>query len=444
MKQLEMENLGLKNTLGTIRTPWEILKNLHGVSLYRNAVYLILTNAVLAITGFLFWIAAARLYPAEAVGVASAAVAAMLLMMAFSTIGLDFALIRFLPATNGKSGDVINSCFTVSGLVSLCLAVVFIAGLDLWSPALLIIRENIAFGIVFVLSVVAGTIFILSGRIFVAKRKSGFTLMQGMVLGLSRFVPLIVLAAFFEAFGMFFAWGAAFLVAASCALSFMIPRVEPGYRPSFACRKSMVLKLLKFSLPNYFAHLCLAATQFVLPIIVINRLSAEENAYFYVAWTLGYVLFMIPVAISFSLFAEGSNNENGLKDQVMKSLKLLMVTVVPAVALVILVGDKVLLLFGTEYSENATHLLRILAVSAVPFSLTFVYFGIRRVQMKMKSVVWLSFFMVTIVLGLSYVLLPRMGIEGGGIAWFISQCILAVLIIAEYLIRRTRLFQPAR
>ncbi len=446
MKQLEIESINLKKMLfqrimgaNVLGMSWEVFTRLHSVSLYRNAVYLILTNAVLAITGFVFWIVAARLYPAEAVGVASAAVASMLLLMTFSTLGLDFVLIRFLPGANEKARDMINSCFTAGGLVSLCLAVVFILGLDLWSPALYIIREDIIFEIVFVLSVVAGTIFILSGRIFVAKRKSGFTLAQGMVLGLSRFIPLVVLAAFFESFGMFFAWGAAFLVAAAVALFFMIPRVEPGYLPAPAFKGKMLVSLWKFSLPNYFSALCLAAPQFILPIMVVNILSAEQNAYFYAAWAMAYALFMIPVAISFSLFAEGSHDEKRLGDQVVKSFKLIMAILVPAVIVIILGGGYLLLLFGTEYSENATHLLWILAISALPLSINHIYFGIKRVEMKMKPVVCLSFFTVALALGLSAVLLPRMGIEGGGIAWLISQSIVAVWVISDVLLRKRKL-----
>ena len=68
--------LFVKETLAEatkVLTSREGLKNLYGVSLYRNAVYLMLNSAILAITGFFFWVLAARLYPVEGVGFASAA-----------------------------------------------------------------------------------------------------------------------------------------------------------------------------------------------------------------------------------------------------------------------------------------------------------------------------------------------------------------------------------
>ncbi len=50
------------------RHPLEGLKSLYGVSLYRNAVYLMADIGVTAIFGLVFWGVMVRLYPAEDVG----------------------------------------------------------------------------------------------------------------------------------------------------------------------------------------------------------------------------------------------------------------------------------------------------------------------------------------------------------------------------------------
>ena len=105
----------------------------------------------------------------------------------------------------------------------------------------------------------------------------------------------------------------------------------------------------------------------------------------------------------------------------MRSLKLIMLILVPAVLLMLLVGDKLLLLFGGAYSENAAWLLRILALSALPLSINYIYFGMRRVEMQMRIVILLSLLIAVATLGLSFILLPEMGIIGAGVAWFASQ-----------------------
>jgi len=45
---------------------------------------------------------------------------------------------------------MISSCFVLSRIVALALAAIFIAGLNLWSPALGLIREDAIFSLAFV------------------------------------------------------------------------------------------------------------------------------------------------------------------------------------------------------------------------------------------------------------------------------------------------------
>jgi len=106
--------------------------------------------------------------------------------------------------------------------------------------------------------------------------------------------------------------------------------------------------------------------------------------------------------------------------------------------LIILIGDKLLLLFNPAYAENATSLLRVLAISAIPLSLNQIYFGAKRVEMKMKSVIVLTAFIAVATLTLSSVLLPRMGILGVGVAWLSSQGTVALAIIVIWASRIRR------
>ncbi|HIH72127.1 MAG TPA: lipopolysaccharide biosynthesis protein, partial [Thermococcaceae archaeon] len=52
--------------------------------LYKNSIYISLASLTSAVAGFLFWAIAARLYPAEDVGVASAIVSALSLTFQLS------------------------------------------------------------------------------------------------------------------------------------------------------------------------------------------------------------------------------------------------------------------------------------------------------------------------------------------------------------------------
>ena len=57
----------------------------------------------------------------------------------------------------------------------------------------------------------------------------------------------------------------------------------------------------------------MAAPNLILPIMVLNVLGAEQAAYYYIAYAIAALLFMIPGAISTSLFVEGSHGEEGVE-----------------------------------------------------------------------------------------------------------------------------------
>ena len=403
------------------------IRKLLRVSLYRNAGYLMLASGVNSLAGFVFWAVAARLYPAEGVGLAAAAISAIGLLALLSTLGMDYGLIRFLPGSGDKAKNILNSCFTLSGLVSVALAVIFLSGLKLWSPALLRIQQNPVFFISFVIFALAAVYRVFAERTFIAGRRAGFALTQGLVFNLLRFIPLVALAPLFNVFGIFASWGIGLGLAVIVSIPFLIPRVQPGYRPAPKIDRKSIGNMMHFSFANYGANIFWAIPILCLPLMVVNLLGAEANAYFYVGWALGYLLVSIPVTVSFSLFAEGSHSEEQLGHNIDRSLRLLLV-LVPVIAIVFLAGERVLALFGSAYAENATTLLWVLAVSAIPVGLNHTYFTVKRVQKRMRGVIGLSAFIAVVTMVLSYLLLPRVGIIGAGIGWLIPQAIVAVAI----------------
>ena len=408
------------------------IRKLLRVSLYRNAGYLMLASGVNSLAGFVFWAVAARLYPAEGVGLAAAAISAIGLLALLSTLGMDYGLIRFLPGSGDKAKNILNSCFTLSGLVSVALAVIFLAGLKLWSPALLRIQQNPVFFISFVIFALAAVYRVFAERTFIAGRRAGFALTQGLVFNLLRFIPLVALAPLFNVFGIFASWGIGLGLAVIVSIPFLIPRVQPGYRPAPKIDRKSIGNMMHFSFANYGANIFWAIPILCLPLMVVNLLGAEANAYFYVGWALGYLLVSIPVTVSFSLFAEGSHSEEQLGHNIDRSLRLLLV-LVPVIAIVFLAGERVLALFGSAYAENATTLLWVLAVSAIPVGLNHTYFTVKRVQKRMRGVIGLSAFIAVVTMVLSYLLLPRVGIIGAGIGWLIPQAILAVAVTPSLL-----------
>lgn len=437
IKQANSEIRGTLTEVASVLTSRESLKAHLRIPLYTNAYYLIANAVASSVFGFVFWIAAARLYEPAEVGLASAAITAMTLLAYLSSLGLGFGMVRFLPNSNEKV-RMINSSFSLTGLAAMVIAFIFLAGLPFWSPALLFIRQHPIFFSSFVIFTVVMTISRIMEYVFVAERDARFAFFRTIISVSLKVALVIALAAFFGTFGIFASVGLGMSVALVVAVLLLLPRAESDYRPMPIMQRGALGSILSYSLGNYVADMLWIAPSMIFPLMVVNIISAEMNAYFYIAWTIAFVLSTIPAAISLSLFAEGSHGEDQLLSNARKSLKLCLLLTVPAVILVIALADKLLLIFGALYAENGTTLLRILALSIFPLSINYIFLSIKRVQKDIKGIIRLSTAIACLTLGLSYFLMSKMGILGIGIGWTVGQAIVAVMVLLSLFIKGRR------
>ncbi len=397
--------------------------------LYRNSLFLMANTVVMAGLGFIFWMVVARFYTEAEVGLGAGIISAMSLLALLSRLGLDVALIRFLPKAE-KPVDLINSCFTLSGIVALAVAAIFIAGLDLWSPALGFIRENAIFSIAFVLFALFWTLSGVMDFIFISKRRADFALSKNTIYSLLKIPLPILLVLYFHAFGIVASWGVAIGVALAISVLLFLPRAQSRYKPALKIDLGIIKDIRRYSAGNYFANLLGAAPALILPIMIVNLLGAEQTAYFYVAWMVAGLLFAIPGAVSQSLFAEGSYFEVPLGMNVRRSFRFLFLLLIPAIILVLLLGKWLLLLFGAGYAANAFMLLWILALSSLFVGVNSVYMTILRVRGRIRELVAIGGFITIAVLLGSYFIMPTTGIIGVGYAWIAAQGLVSTYVIA--------------
>jgi len=65
--------------------------------LFRNSLFIILASALGGAFGFIFWVLAAKIYPKEDVGIATALISSLSLVILLSRFGLNQSLVRFFP-----------------------------------------------------------------------------------------------------------------------------------------------------------------------------------------------------------------------------------------------------------------------------------------------------------------------------------------------------------
>jgi len=111
-------------------------------------------------------------------------------------------------------------------------------------------------------------------------------------------------------------------------------------------------------------------------------------------------------------------------------------TIVIPAAILLIVAAPLLLdtFFPPEYKENATDVLRLLALACIPKILISVHNALARLQHKTHRIAVLTTVQAILMVGGSVVLMKRYGIEGIGAAALISNSVVALLVL-PYLLR---------
>lgn len=349
---------------------------------------------------------------------ATALISALNLVYFASKLGFDNALIRFFPSED--KAKVLNTCLSVTVVGSFLVGLLFI----LVSPYVGFASSSLGsfnFGIFFIaLACIQSMVFILSNA-FIALRKSELFFLQNVVLAAR--IPLLIPLAILGTFGIFGAWGVSFFITAVVSFAFVAKYAKVNFRID----KDFFRTSLRFSWWNYIAELFRKGPLLILPIMILAMVGPANAAYYYIVSSIANVLFIIPDALSTSLFVEGSHGES-LRANAKKALIAAFALLIPAVVIAYLFGGVLLGLFGPDYVQ-AIDILRPIALSSFFIAIYYIFVPIQNVRMRVKSIALLNLVGFVLLLGLSYFFILRFNVVGVGYAWFITYAIIALITV---------------
>ncbi len=373
--------------------------------LIRNSFFIMASSFVAAGFGFFFWMIAARFYSQADVGIATALMSSMGLLILISRLGLDQSVIRFFPQRD--KNRVLGTAILVPTAVALGAGVVFIAAVDVVSPELTIVRTVAPLYLTF-LGAYSIT-WVLEGA-FNALRKSEHYFALNLLYG-TRILFLVPLV-FLGAMGIFSAFGLSFVLGLVLALVLL---ARCSVRPALGVDRVFLREAWQFSAGAYIAGILMSAPNMAIPIMVLHVLGAESTANYYITYAIVSILFMIPYAFTTSLFVEGSHGGE-MKKSVFRTLASMFALLIPAIIGLSLFGEQILNLIGKDYVEGMA-LLQVLAASALFVSICQTFISIAKVRNDIRSLIILSGFISVALLGLGYALMNRFGLIGMGYAW---------------------------
>jgi len=397
--------------------------------MYRTGYYLILGTGASGVLGVAFWALAARTYSAHVVGLMAAAVSAIALISGICSLGLSAVLVRYLPVAGPSGRPLVARSYALTILLSFLVAGAAALTTDIWSPSLGFLGEDL-WPLAFALSTAAMTTFTLQDSVLTGLHRASWIPLENTLYAAAKLVLLALLAGLLPFAGLFVAWNLPLLPAVVVVNYLIFRRLIPQMSKEGGLDRR---KVIAMAAGNYGGNLLGLLGNMYLPILVANRTSAAEAAYFYVPWMISLTVELVALNMMTSLTVEAALDMPRLRQLSRQALKQSMRLVVPVAALTALLAPLGLLVFGREYADEGTTLLRLLALGAIPNVIAALGAGVARIEHRGWIVTAIQGFQLVFVVALSAVLLPSVGITAIGIAWTGCQFLLAAALLVTIL-----------
>ncbi len=397
--------------------------------LLRTGHLLTLSSTATSAIGLLYWAAATRLYGAAAVGTSYAVVSALSLLAGIGQLDLGNVLIRFVPAAGARLRRLVLGSYAVAALGALVAAALFALIAPSLLPGLAFLHSP-ALSTALIVGTVTYAIFVLQDGVLTGLRRPGWLLAENTLFAVVKVLLLFVFAGTaLRTHGIVLSWTAALFAAVLATNGMLFTRIIRHDRPQRASTARPVASPgIRYIAADYAGELFWMATMSLPPIIVLNLLGPEQNAYYALAWLITHTLHMVSINMGSSLVVELAREPGriGLFRHMLKHTGLLLTG---CVAAIVLGAPLILRIFGAQYVHGGTALLRLMAISALPVLVIVTAVSLARAQRRMRLVVTVYSTLCVLVLGLAVPLMRTMGVNGVGVSWLAGTTVVAAALL---------------
>jgi O-antigen/teichoic acid export membrane protein len=415
----------------SVRVRWDRLTAVLREPMHRTGNALIANSAVTALLGVVFWAAAAPRYSQADVGLNSSAISAMMMLAGFSQLNLMSAMVRFLPTSGRGALRLVTTSYLVAATLAAVVATIFVLGVRLWSPALAGFLANRPVAVWFVAATAMWCVFVLQDSVMTGLGRPVYVPVENTVHSVAKLALVVLLAAVSPRHGVFMSWTLAVLVASIPVNLLLYLRVLPHHarqaRPGDAVPP--LRTLARFTVGDYATAACWIAATTVPIQLVLRAQGAASTASFSIAWVIASSLYALPGAVGQGLVVQGAREPERLSALRVKAFTHTYQVLVPVTVVTIVGAPLILRIFGEAYAVQGSTTLRLLAVAALPFAVVSLTVSELRVQRRVLVAFLVMFAAVGLVLGLTLVFLPSLGIAGVGVAWIVGQSVVAAVIL---------------
>src|SRR6202049_1177791 len=306
----------------------------------RNGHALIFSSGVTQIIGVLYWVVAARYYPAAVVGRNSVALSLTLFLAGGAELNLMSTLVRFLPPSGTRSARFILIAYAASASVAALVGFGFLFLIPSVEPQLGVLRASPVIMLWFVVSVVTGAIFVLQDSALTGVRATPFVPVENATFSLLKLGLMFPLVALLPAAGIYVSWTAAIAICIIPTNAYLFFRAIPRHvrRDAAGGGPPRFKDIRSYLIPDSLAGYFLLASTYLLPTLVIDRLGPAAAGHYALAWIIGYALYSVSLNMGSSLVVETAADQLVLRERCLRSITHLAKLLGPAVLLVIEIG----------------------------------------------------------------------------------------------------------
>jgi O-antigen/teichoic acid export membrane protein len=398
-------------------------------------LFILANTLVTTAVGYLFWLVAAHLYSASVVGLTVAITSASGIVVTFAYVGVGGALIQSLPEQSKETGW---STTFWAGMATVVFFAVALSGialmvLPLFSPKLIVLRSA-DYASVFAIATVALAAGNTIDWTWIAERRAVNLFSRNSAAGAVRLIllGLLGLAAGSGALRLLGAWVGASVFGLVLGAALLVRQGGVARPPGLSVLLRTARRYRSRVTGYQLIGLGPVLMPYLLALIVTERLSTSDNAYFFTAWTLASPILIVAPAVSLSLFAEAVHRPDEVGAMARSAFKIIGAILLPSLVAILAVGGTLLSTFGAAYADHGVGVLRLTVLASIPGAVNSVYMSILQARGRLTSVVLMYLGISFGTVGISWLLLPMLGINAVGwvyLALHLCGCVVVVLDI---------------
>jgi O-antigen/teichoic acid export membrane protein len=394
---------------------------------HRDGLALVLSSALTSGVGLLYWVVAARLFDATTVGVNSVALSTMMLLASAAHLNMTYALLRFVPVAGVFARRLVVGGYAAGATVAALAGTVFALGAPLWAPELVAVAGHGPLVAFFAVATPVSAIFVMQDYVLTGSGRATVVPTENLMFSLLKLGLLAVVAVLVIPGGIAVSWVAATGVVVVVLNLWLLLRELPRFGRRTQARAVPITlgAIARFVRADYAGAVFWQVAMFGLPVIVLARLDAAAAAAYGVVWTIAQSLYLVSSGMGQSMVAHGAAEPGRVEEARRAAVRRSLALVVPAAIVVAAAAPLVLSIFGAHYAETGGWALALAALSAIPNVVTASTVSAARVRQRMGVLFGVPATVTVLVVTMSWLLMPMLGITAVGLAWLVAQLLVA-------------------